>query len=547
MKTTPLDLSSVPLIPEEVTNLTICTGKRKTCCTTFIEDQMKVVVKQKIENKLQDQIFMLRDFFERHLLSFKQQLREQIFYSKEQLNQMFIKTYGPFYKSNIKVFDDLYTELDNYLYANTVKPIPTIVEKFFEKSYLIIFELLNPLRKVVTNEQRECLLKMKKDLKPFSHFPKRISGQLGKSFTVWRSFFEVVEGIVTQLHSLLHTSIPEECVSKLVEMQYCQTCTFNQNNLPGSKPCYSYCSNVLKGCLAEYAEIDTQWNVLIDSLLQLFTKLKDVSNPITTLAPIPAQISEGFMVYQERGAEITNRIVLNCFDNYEFYNIGRIKRDMTIGNGDKDDVGVELTLRNNKNPKKRRESDVVTRMIETFGDQLKRMKDFWRTLPESLCDDKIASKDDQFCWNGREITPRYRYKVIPYGIRKQKYNPEFLSQRLYLTLSRDTFLDQRIKFVTLSNTLNKIYKNAKSDDVVIEGSGDSEQRSINIDDEDDGKDVYEGSAMEIENEILNDIRYLTMDDVKSAEHTSQGQNTSSEKVPFFYLLSLSILTLLLSH
>ncbi|CEF61983.1 Dally-like [Strongyloides ratti] len=547
MKTTSFDLYSVPSLPEEVKNLTICTGKRKSCCTTFIEDQMKVVVKQRIENKLQDQIFMLRDFFERHLLSFKQQLREQIFNNKEQLNQMFIKTYGPFYKSNIKVFDELYTELDNYLYANTVKPIPVIVDNFFEQSYLIIFELLNPLRKITNNEQKECLLIMKNELKPFLSFPKRITGQLSKSFTVWRSFFEVIENIVTQLHSLLHTSIPEECINKLVEMEYCQICTFNQINLPGSKPCFSYCSNVLKGCLAEYAEIDTQWNILIDSLLQLFTKLKDVSNPVTTLAPLPAQISESFMVYQERGAELSNRIILNCFDNYEFYNIGRNKRGMSNLN---DFNGIELKLRNNKNLKKRRDNDVVTRMIETFSDQLKRMKNFWRTLSESLCDDKISSKDDQFCWNGHEITPRYRYKVIPHGIKKQKYNPEFLSQRLYLTLSKDTYLDQRIKFITLSNTLNRIYYNAKSDENIIEGSGNKKEKilnSIDDDDEDDDNDPYEGSAMEIENEILNDIRYLTMDHVKSAEQILQNQNSSSKILVFYHLFGLYILSFFLFH
>uniref|UniRef100_A0A0K0E0D6 Glypican n=1 Tax=Strongyloides stercoralis TaxID=6248 RepID=A0A0K0E0D6_STRER len=538
MKTTPFDLYSVPSFPEEVKNLTICTGRKKSCCTTFIEDQMKVIVKQKVENKLQDQIFMLRDFFERHLLSFKQQLREQIFYNKEQLNQMFTKTYGPFYKSNVKVFDDLYTELDNYLYTNTVKPIPVIVDHFFEQSYLIIFELLNPLRKVITNEQRECLLKMKKELRPFSSFPKRIAGQLSKSLTVWRSFFEVIENIVTQLHSLLNTSIPEECINKLVEMDYCQICTFNQINLPGSKPCFSYCSNVLKGCLAEYAEIDTQWNILIDSLLQLFTKLKDVSNPVTTFAPLPAQISEGFMIFQEKGPEVTNRIILNCFDNNDFYNIGRSKRGMGVDYYS----GIELKLKNDKMFKKKRDSDVVSRMIETFGDQLKRMKNFWRTLSESLCDDKIASKDDQFCWNGNEITPKYRYKVIPHGIKKQKYNPEFLSQRLYLTLSKDVYLDQRIKFITLSKTLNKIYKSSGNDNAInIESSGEGEEKNINIDDEDSGDDPYEGSAMEIENEILNDINYLTMDHVKSAEHTLQNQNSSSRLGSIYYIIIFTII------
>lgn len=67
------------------------------------------------------------------------------------------------------------------------------------------------------------------------------------------------------------------------------------------------------------------------------------------------------------------------------------------------------------------------------------------------------------------------------------------------------------------------------------------KKNINIDDEDSGDDPYEGSAMEIENEILNDINYLTMDHVKSAEHTLQNQNSSSRLGSIYYIIIFTII------
>ncbi|KYO39468.1 hypothetical protein Y1Q_0021110 [Alligator mississippiensis] len=44
-----------------------------------------------------------------------------------------------------------------------------------------------------------------------------------------------------------------------MKMLYCPYC----RGLPTVKPCNNYCLNVMKGCLANQADLDTEWNLFI--------------------------------------------------------------------------------------------------------------------------------------------------------------------------------------------------------------------------------------------------------------------------------------------
>lgn len=50
-----------------------------------------------------------------------------------------------------------------------------------------------------------------------------------------------------------------ECVRGLMRQWYCPLC----RGLPSLRPCHSLCLNVMKGCLANQADLDTEWNNFI--------------------------------------------------------------------------------------------------------------------------------------------------------------------------------------------------------------------------------------------------------------------------------------------
>lgn len=57
----------------------------------------------------------------------------------------------------------------------------------------------------------------------------------------------------------LQVSPTPGCIRALMKMLYCPYC----RGLPTVRPCNNYCLNVMKGCLANQADLDTEWNLFI--------------------------------------------------------------------------------------------------------------------------------------------------------------------------------------------------------------------------------------------------------------------------------------------
>lgn len=138
--------------------------------------------------------------------------------------------------------------------------VKQILVRLFRKLYVRIFELLNPLREVGEIE-KECLIRLQSDLKPFGSYPHKISLLMERAFIAWKLILKSIDQSNEALFKLLNdVSISSECAKAASRMQQCHVCS---GASPLSRPCPGFCLNVLKGCFAELAEIDPQWNTLI--------------------------------------------------------------------------------------------------------------------------------------------------------------------------------------------------------------------------------------------------------------------------------------------
>lgn len=63
---------------------------------------------------------------------------------------------------------------------------------------------------------------------------------------------------------LLQVSSTPACIRALTKMIYCPFC----QGMPAVKPCKNYCLNVMKGCLANQADLDPEWNLYIGESFQ---------------------------------------------------------------------------------------------------------------------------------------------------------------------------------------------------------------------------------------------------------------------------------------
>lgn len=62
----------------------------------------------------------------------------------------------------------------------------------------------------------------------------------------------------------LQVSSTPACIRALTRMLYCPFC----RGMPAVKPCKNYCLNVMKGCLANQADLDPEWNLYIGKSFQ---------------------------------------------------------------------------------------------------------------------------------------------------------------------------------------------------------------------------------------------------------------------------------------
>lgn len=71
-------------------------------------------------------------------------------------------------------------------------------------------------------------------------------------------------------HPQVHLS--PECMKALMKLVYCPHC----RGMASVKPCSNYCSNVMKGCLANQADLNPEWQNLIGEIQTLNAEWSDI-------------------------------------------------------------------------------------------------------------------------------------------------------------------------------------------------------------------------------------------------------------------------------
>uniref|UniRef100_A0A3Q4GUJ2 Glypican-1 n=1 Tax=Neolamprologus brichardi TaxID=32507 RepID=A0A3Q4GUJ2_NEOBR len=80
-----------------------------------------------------------------------------------------------------------------------------------------------------------------------------------------------------------------------MKLLYCPHC----RGVASAKPCSSYCANVMKGCLANQADLNPEWQNLIVHLTILLNKKNQKPSLDVVLSSIPVRIYEAVHYLQE--------------------------------------------------------------------------------------------------------------------------------------------------------------------------------------------------------------------------------------------------------
>ncbi|XP_077014647.1 glypican-6 [Tamandua tetradactyla] len=452
-------LADIPYQEIAGEHLRIC-PQEYTCCTTEMEDKLSQQSKLEFENLVEETSHFVRTTFVSRHKKFDEFFRELLENAEKSLNDMFVRTYGMLYMQNSEVFQDLFTELKRYYTGGNVN-LEEMLNDFWARLLERMFQLINP-QYHFSEDYLECVSKYTDQLKPFGDVPRKLKIQVTRAFIAARTFVQGLTVGREVANRVSKVSPTPGCIRALMKMLYCPYC----RGLPSVRPCNNYCLNVMKGCLANQADLDTEWNLFIDAMLLVAERLEGPFNIESVMDPIDVKISEAIMNMQENSMQVSAKVFQGC---------GQPKPAPALRSARSAPENFNTRFRP-YNPEERPTTAAGTsldRLVTDIKEKLKLSKKVWSALPYSICKDgsvTAGTSNEEECWNGHSKA-RYLPEIMNDGLTNQINNPE-----VDVDITRpDTFIRQQI--MALRVMTNKLKNAYNGNDVNFQDASDESSGS----------------------------------------------------------------------
>ncbi|XP_049602778.2 glypican-1 [Syngnathus scovelli] len=372
-----------------------------------MEDSLAVLSRGEMEGLLKDAGRSLQVSLGGQYKAFDGYFLELLNNSALTLQETFMSTWRSFYSQNALVFSDLYTDLRHYYRGSNIN-LEDALNEFWARLLERLFFHANK-QYSIGDEYLECVSKQLETLHPFGEVSRDLKMKVTRTFVAARSFVQglVVSGEVVRKVSQVQLS--QECMRAIMRMTYCPHC----RGMPTARPCVNYCSNVLKGCLANQADLNTEWRHLAETMMQVSNRFDGPSGVDVVVLSLPYRISEAMTTMVEHLESTNSKLILACGPLRE-KSVGAAEADVFPKN---EKVTVEERSASSANKLGRLVSEVTMRLRD--------MQPYWISLPGMLCSDRVATgagAEDR-CWNGM-TRARYLPEVIGDGLASQINNPE---------------------------------------------------------------------------------------------------------------------------
>lgn len=479
-------------IPKEAISskeLKICGSVRsggEVCCSADMEVRLQARARDKHEKATKETLERMHQVLSTRGARFHNFFKDLLATSKRGFHEMFKKTYGILYEQNAYVFTDLFKELENY-YAKGTVDLDDAMDNFFNTLYQKMFTVLNSQYNF-DNKYLECVGEHMKEMRPFGDVPQKLGVQIKRSFVATRAFSQALTVAADVLKNMQSLKPSVDCAAALTRMTVCPSCSGIADNVLA---CGDMCANVMKGCLAQHAALDAEWNHFVEAVDKVADRLLGPFNIEMLVRPINLKISEAIMNFQENSHDVSQRVFTGCGRPV----LGRRRRR-------RDNRELELESLNfdqeTSTDDRASTAAILDKLVKETRQRVRDSRQFWVYLPYKLCNDGLVvpPSNTKECWNGTHVD-EYKYPVSSNG-ETQTLNPEVRSFGPRPTIVRD----QVFALTTITNRLKSAYNGQDVDWIDTEdtewngsgsGSGDSTDQDTITDDEDGFK---EGSGYE---------------------------------------------------
>ncbi|XP_051945085.1 glypican-2 [Xyrauchen texanus] len=393
-------------------HLRVC-SQDYTCCSSLMEDTLTHQSEADFLSAVQDTSQFLLTTFTQRQRRFDEFFRELMDVAEKSMNEMFTQTYGHMYTQNAQLFHQLFTDLRQYYTGGRVS-LAEVLADFWGGLVERVFSLVNPQYQF-SEDYLECVGKHAEQLQPFGDLPLKLHIQVSRALIAARALVQGLAAGRDIVNKATKLSVGSECVRALMRQWYCPLC----RGVPALKPCHSLCLNVMKGCLANQADLDSEWNNFVDALMAVVEKLGGPFNFELAADSIAVKVSEGIMNMQENSISISAKMFQGCGNPRPAP--ARNKRSLREG----DSKRAFKSFSAHEKPTTAAGTN-LDRLVEELQERLRPMRGFWVALPHTICnDDKMAADvtNEDRCWNG-QTRGRYLPTVTADGLVNQVNNPE---------------------------------------------------------------------------------------------------------------------------
>ncbi|XP_059143613.1 glypican-6-like [Physella acuta] len=287
--------------------LSIC-PMAETCCTRSLEEKLVLLSKKDHTKQMEEAFKLVKNTFTTQTKKFDEFFTELLDKAKSSLHDMFLQTYGLIYQQNAQIFTLLFEDLRKY-YKGKDLNLLEVMDSFFSRLLQKMFVLTNANHNF-DDEYLSCITERMNELKPFGEVPMKLSVQIKRAFIAARTFVQGLAIGRDVINNVVEIPPTEGCLKAVVKMMHCPRC----RGLTSTKPCSNYCMNIMKGCFAHHADLNTLWNAYIEALNGVAARLEGPFNIEIVVDPINVKISEAIMNFQENSEVITQKIFAGCGD-----------------------------------------------------------------------------------------------------------------------------------------------------------------------------------------------------------------------------------------
>lgn len=466
--------------------LKVCGSVRsggEVCCSADMEVRLQARARDKHEKATKETLQRLHQVLSTRGTRFHNFFKDLLVASKKVFHDMYKQTYGTLYEQNSYLFMDLFKELENY-YAKGMVDLDDTMDNFFNTLYQKMFTVLNSQYKF-NSKYLECVGENMKEMRPFGDVPQKLGVQIKRSFVATRAFSQALTVAADILKNMQSLKPSADCAAALTRMTVCPSCSGITGNVLA---CGDMCANVMKGCLAQHAALDAEWNHFVEAVDKVADRLLGPFNIEMLVRPINLKISEAIMNFQENSHDVSQRVFTGCGRPV----LGRRRRD-----------NRELELESLNFDQETSTDDhaptaaILDKLVKEIRQRVRDSRQFWVYLPYKLCNDGLVvpPSNTKECWNGTHVD-KYIYPPSLNG-ETQTLNPEVRSSGPRPTIVRD----QIFALTTITNRLKAAFNGQDVDWIDTEdtewtgsgsGSGDSTDEDNPITDDEDG--FKEGSG-----------------------------------------------------